>query len=179
MAAAVRLLQSSLLTRKGQDERGPWLGFLGKAGGCTASPQSCRACGGSRPAASWESSSLATGPSRTAAPAASAFQVWPRVGGGRSRFVKSAGRSQLPLAKSRLDRAGARLPGTGQSSRLGVGLQEHPVRLIHAGNKKRNHVAVLDREGQKAPVLVTVYPKDAGASKGICGPCLLRAEPSA
>lgn len=41
-------------------------------------------------------------------------------GGGRSRFMKSAGRSQLPLAKSRPDRTGARLPGTGQSCRLGA-----------------------------------------------------------
>lgn len=39
-------------------------------------------------------------------------------GGGGSRFVKSAGGSQLPAAKARLQRA--RLPGTGHGSRLRV-----------------------------------------------------------
>lgn len=50
-------------------------------------------------------------------------------GGGKSRFMKSAGRSQLLLAKSRLDGGSARLPGAptpGCAGRWSPGAISHP-----------------------------------------------------
>lgn len=79
MAATVSFTESPLLTRKGGDEQGPQLGVLGKTSGCLASLQSCWAGGGSRPAASRESSSPAAASVQGGCTPASAFQVWPCV----------------------------------------------------------------------------------------------------